>query len=892
MITVSGSDETVVIGRDAELAAVRDALASPGAVVVLTGEPGIGKTAVWREAVAGLDAGQRVLTAVAFEGEGNLGYAVLADLLESLAGDISRLPEPQRVALEGAVIRRREADAEERTVATAVLSLFRGLGGPTVVAVDDVQWLDEQSAAALGFAVRRLAEAPVRFLFTRRGDAASAVETGLRDRLTSIAVGPLSDEETRHLLVDRAGGLRKPDVRRVVAASGGNPLFALELGRMLQRGDASTQLPREVGVLLEARLAEAPPGAREALTAVALSPGLHAPELLSAVGADAVQEAVRADLIDPDSEPVRATHPLLLAATLSLADPAECRLLHDRLAEVVTDVLRRARHRALAAESPSVDVARLAAVAAELAAARLDRRMACELGALALRLSPRDDRDRPEHQVRLAGYYADAGETERCLELLAEPEALPAGLLRARAYVIRTDVDLVPFATMVDYLDRAMVEAGDDPFTRARVLTQRAGYALRGLLHGIADAESWALEAVAVAADPAVRRLALFELAWARAALNQPVDDLLPVEPDGSGVLPTFAFSVERVMAIRRMWRGELAPARAAFEEMLAVSEERGEDEATQILLTQLCELEMRAGRWSEIESRVDEMTTVTRYQGGATSDPRWGAAVSAGRGDPDATERYAEKAAAIIGDAEVLRWPRFEIDRLRGLAALLAGDPVRAVSLLAPIWDHLRDGGILDPGAFPLGPDLAEALAATGDLEAATSVADALAATTDHPWATASAVRARGHLAVARSADDADALFTDAARQYGDLGWMFDRARCLAHAGAALRAQRRVREARASLQAAVDLFDELDSPGWSRWAAAEMARLGGRRSSIGLTESEAQVARLVAQGRRNKEVAAHLFISESTVEATLTRVYAKLGVRGRAELAGRLEAE
>lgn len=563
--------------------------------------------------------------------------------------------------------------------------------------------------------------------------------------------------------------------------------------------------------------------------------------------------------------------------------------MHEVLAAAVAEPLRQARHRALAAPGPEAGLAGDLTAAAALAAERHDRRTAAELGEHALRLTPPGAPEQPERLVTLAEYHAAAGDAARCAALLAEPADLPAGTLRARAYLIRTDVELVPLAVLERYLDLALENAADDRITRARVLVQRTAFEVRGMLGRTAEAAGWAEEALALAADdPLVQRLALYELAWTRIERNLPVDDLVALEGGLPGASPSFAFSVGRAAAIREMWRGELAEARRRYDDFAALCEARGEEEAAQVLLTQRCELALRAGAWDEVGRLQAEMTTVTQYQSGAISDPRFGAAVAAGRGDIAGTRAWADEAEAHGGDPDVLRWPRFEIARVRGLVALLEGDSAAAVAVLRPVWEHLSRGGFTDPGAFPLAPDLVEALVATGDLTTARAVTDALAGVADHPWAAASALRARGHLG--DEADDAVALLDAAAEQYAALGWAFDHARCLAHAGAALRARRRVRDARERLEAAVQAFDALGSPGWSRWASAELGRLGGRRGhGSRLTEAEHQVARLVAAGRRNREVAAELFISTSTVEATLTRVYAKLGVRSRAELVVRM---
>jgi DNA-binding CsgD family transcriptional regulator len=147
-----------------------------------------------------------------------------------------------------------------------------------------------------------------------------------------------------------------------------------------------------------------------------------------------------------------------------------------------------------------------------------------------------------------------------------------------------------------------------------------------------------------------------------------------------------------------------------------------------------------------------------------------------------------------------------------------------------------------------------------------------------------------RGHLAVA-AGDEATAVseFAAAAEGLGTLGFRFDRARCLVHGGLAARRGRRAREAKDLLTEAVAELEVLGSPGWRDRADAELAQVGGRPSSSGLTPTEQRVALLVAEGRRNRDVAKALFVTESAVEATLSRVYAKLGIRSRTELAARL---
>jgi DNA-binding CsgD family transcriptional regulator len=203
---------------------------------------------------------------------------------------------------------------------------------------------------------------------------------------------------------------------------------------------------------------------------------------------------------------------------------------------------------------------------------------------------------------------------------------------------------------------------------------------------------------------------------------------------------------------------------------------------------------------------------------------------------------------------------------------------------------------GVEDPGVFPVAPDLVEALADLRELDEALAVADrleGLARRQEHPWGLASAKRCRAVVRLASATYDEGAALAlgEAAADYGRLGLRFDRARCLLSLG---RAQRRLKQwgaARDALERAGAAFDELGSTGWARRARMELARVGARRprQSGELTPTERGVVELAAQGLANKEIAQALYLSVHTVEVHLSRAYAKLGVRSRAQLAGRL---
>lgn len=207
-------------------------------------------------------------------------------------------------------------------------------------------------------------------------------------------------------------------------------------------------------------------------------------------------------------------------------------------------------------------------------------------------------------------------------------------------------------------------------------------------------------------------------------------------------------------------------------------------------------------------------------------------------------------------------------------------------------MWEHTEREQVADPGAFPVAPDLVEALVATGDLERAAQVTARLAisaARQRHPWGTVAAAQSRALTALAAPAYDeqAAAALGEAAEGYGRLGLRFDRARALLALGRAARRHRKWGAARAALQSAADAF--AGSPGWQDAVNAELKRIGGRRgSSLGeLSPAEARVAELAADGLPNKVIARRLSVSVSTVEVQLSSAYTKLGIRSRSQLSG-----
>ncbi|MGN6869015.1 MAG: AAA family ATPase, partial [Solirubrobacteraceae bacterium] len=402
--------------------------------LVLEGEAGVGKTALLRHAVdVATEGGWRILSSAPAASETRLAFAALGDLLDLVIDEVlPALPRPQRRSLEIALLRG-DSDSgqdpiDERTIGVATLWVLRQISAqaPLLLAIDDLQWVDASSAAALRFALRRLRDEPVLVLATRRIEAGRGAPIELErmlgdERVRRVSVGPLSLGGVHELLVARLGfDASRSTLIRLQELAEGNPFYSLEIGReLIDRGgepppDQALPVPQSVSGLVGARLGRLSPAARTVLLAAA---ALARPTrtILSQLEDQAeagLDEAVAAGLIGPaNSERVRFAHPLFASVHYEQTPLAERRRIHARLSELVEDLEQQARH--LALSTPGVDE-RIAAqldLAASSAAARGGPRAAAELCDLAARLSP-VSAQRAQRVLASAEYHQRAGSLE------------------------------------------------------------------------------------------------------------------------------------------------------------------------------------------------------------------------------------------------------------------------------------------------------------------------------------------------------------------------------------------------------------------------------------------------------------------------------------------------
>jgi DNA-binding CsgD family transcriptional regulator len=895
---------TVLVGREPELAAVEELLgeAEPSlAALEIVGEPGIGKTTVWQEAVRRGEAhGLFVVTARPTESEARLSFAGLADMLEVVDDEIiALLPPPQRSAIDVALLRTNAVRApSRRLVGTALLSILRELAGrgPVLLAVDDAQWLDPPTAAALEFSVRRLMQAPFRVVVSRRSDAARpGFVLAIDDtRLRRLPIGPLSVAALQRIIADRLGvSLPRPVLVRIAEASGGNAFYALEIARLLADGGAERSaplpVPDDLRTLVTRRIASLPAPTRDALLAAS---ALRRPRD-GAVDTNALAPAERAGLVTVDANgQVSFTHPLFAAAVYRTASPAELRAVHGRLAEAVDDLEERSRHLALATTAPDPDAARVLDAAAQSARARGAPDSAAELTELALRLTA-DPTESDERRLALADHLHFAGDFRRASSLLEQLAASCRGDMRARALLALADIEYwrAGESVAVGHTEEALREAAD-PLLRARCQAAIAGWAGTSDLVRAAEAARAATELAAgrEGDDPSLVALALGARVRADLFLGHGLDRAaaeLALELEAFAPPPEVDTRIVFKLGQWLRYVDDFDGARRHLDlAENAALDEGDESSLANILLNQVL-LECWSGNWelaSELADRTHERFSLTGVEMSASSI--WRAYVDAHLG------RAVDARAAGRMDEPIVQmlW-----DRILGLAELAVGNYNAAAARLGSAVAARERIGFREPAIWRIEGDAVEAAVGAGDLESARSMLatlDAAAARSGIPWNRAVAARCHGLVLAAHGDLDGAVNALDRALTEHDACPMpFELARTLLVAGQVRRRLKQKRQARELLARAAELFDNLGARQWGDRAREAHARTATRSAPADLTPTELRIARLAASGLTNDAIAADVFVSRKTVEANLGRVYRKLGIKTRAQLSRALDA-
>ena len=914
----------VVVGREPERAALArfcESIQAGACALVLSGSAGVGKTALWSLGVREAALAFRVLTCHPGELGTKVSYSGLSELLDGLESEVALLPAELSHAL-GQALRLEpvsQGGTDHASVALAVASVLRSAAAqPLVLAIDDLQWLDPSSSRVLGFALRRLTDHPVGVLASQRSEVTSELlAAGLpRDRISLLELGPLSEVEVDQLIRLRIGAaLLRPLVAQIHQASGGNPLFALELARAalhaLRPLAAGEPLPlsNTLRELMGRRIASVSAPTREVLLLVAAAADATEALVERALGHHAlaaVRRAMDAGLLTSQRGHLRFTHPLLAATAYDAADPVRRRRIHLLLASLAVDVEERARQSSAAAELPDANLAAQVEAGAHVAYARGAPDAAGALAERALALTPEADlADGLRRAITAADSFWDAGDVGRSVALLERlMDQLPAGSDRAKVLrrLATATAFLSSWTAAQPLLVQGIAEAGDDLTLRAvlhrdlaffimqagdvRASTRDAAEAIRYADRSqdadvIADAETtFLLQAVITGEAPDDLRSRLARLA----ALPDTEDQWIPT---GS-----------RLVLIGAMlkWVDDFDAARALLTSAYTKRWNRQEDGLLIPALFQLGELECWAGHLEEAQAlaKLAHDTERRSPRQGARQMVLYPEALAAARaGDSEHARALAQECLDLTDHTGDGRHQMRALTAL-GFIDISEGDFESAVTRLDRVDMLQHDLGYSHPGVIRSAADHIEALIGIGDLTAAQRRLSLLAdqaKSSGSGWATTTELRCRGMLAAKRGDLESAVIALNASVTASErLPDPLERSRTLLALGGVLRRQRRRSEAFDVFARAKEMCDLMGAALWSAKAAAEIQRLQGRgRTTDGLTPMETQVAELVAAGRSNKEVAAEIYLSLKTVEAHLSSVYRKLGVRSRTELAAHL---
>ncbi|MFJ9665247.1 ATP-binding protein [Streptomyces sp. NPDC101219] len=910
----------LVIGREELYADARGQLAGGGSVL-LHGPAGIGKSTVLRALAAENAGGARtVLRCSATESESHLPFLALADLFGLVLDRVSAgLPAAQRTALESALTGRGESSLQRDGLALrlAVLSTLRALAaeGPVLVVADDLQWLDSASAELLGFAARRLGDTPVQMLCAVRTEG-QEYDRHLRacpPDTHAVRLGPFSRSQVSALLDHRGyTGLSRSTVRDIHRTSGGNPLFALELGRALAESPTRPRpgeplpVPTSLRALVLSRLGMLSDEARRTLL-VASAGARPTLALLHAAGRDQAEaetaQAAALGLLttDPEDPALRFAHPLISAALYAEAPVHERRAVHTALSTAASDPIERARHLALATTGTDPDVAARLAGAAALARDRGAPSVAASLGLLAARHTPGGSAPGPdERRLQAAEDAIIAGEADLARDIAREVltrASVPAERVRAWMVVIEAAGQALGEVDAV--FPQVLADAGDDPKLLALVHYQLAWREL--VVHGDFDkARQEAAHAAELAARGEDRRTELMALAFqsstetlmghpdaaatVKRALREPQDPYVACHHNGAGMA-------------RFRWllmSDQLPQARTTITGLLREARRRGMVESEVHFLRFLADTELRTGHCGRALDLARESLRLARDSGiGEGASAMLASLAEASGGDVDralALAREAADHAEVDGDQMYLSRALAAL----GYAQLVAGDAAGAVRSLRRVRELEQGMGITDPARGRWHGDLAEALVRVGEPAEAQELINrtrAHALRLDRGGVLAVLDRAEALVRAARGEHQAaEAQLTSAQDRLGALGYGLEEARA-AFVLARLRARR---PGAVAYEEAARLFRRCRAVPWLRQVDAAVAAGPVRPETVpaaasdaldGLASMERQVASLVMEGATNREIAGRLFISVKTVEATLTRVYRKLGIRSRVDI-------
>jgi DNA-binding CsgD family transcriptional regulator len=902
-----------LVGRQREQAVLERFLDTArdgrGAVLVVHGNPGVGKTALLESAV---EAGQdfRVVRTSGVEGEMELDYAALQQLCSPLLEFTERLPGPQRDALGVAFGLAGGKAPSSFLVGLAVLGLLSDVAEqqPVLCLVDDAQWLDGASGGALAFVARRLLAERIALAFAMR-----ELGSGLA-RFPQLRVDRLGRRDARALLESvLAARLDESVLERIVAETGGNPLALLELPRGLTPAQLAggfglpAALPLSTGIeqSFRRRLARLPRDARRLLLLAAAEP-LGDPALLwrsareLGIPETAAYTVESEGLLTLDGA-VTFRHPLVRSAVYGSAEPNERREVHRALADATDPELdpdRRAWHRAQATSVPDEEVAAELERSAGRAQARGGLAAVAAFLERAAALTP-ESTHRARRLLAAAGAKRDAGDMEAALGLLAGVEA---GVLdelgQARADLLRAQIaleqrrggDAGPL-----FLNAASRLEPLDPELARESYLEALGGAMASDVEVVGGAS--AVAAAARAAPPG---------AMPPRAVDVVLDAFAIRLTDGyAAAVPTFARALELLLATDiasedgsrwlsvssgrnsnmvalEMWDDEALHLLAARR--VQVARDTGALGHLPFALSFLVRSHMLAGELAAAALVLDEARLIAEATGNSAlvNAPM---ILAAWRGDETQASELID---ASYEEAARRRWASNNYARAVLYNGLGRHDAARDAAWEAFAPDPIGYGSYLVP-------ELAEAASRTADQTSLRYALDWLSERTrviSSGWASGMEARA---CALLSDGEVAESQYRQSIEHLSGTRLRLELARTHLLYGEWLRRERRRLDARQHLRVALEAFTSTGAEAFARRAQRELLATGerARKRTVDtldqLTPQELQIARLAANGQTNREIAAQLFISPSTVEYHLHKAFRKLAVRSRTELARRM---
>ena len=891
---------------------VAAALAGDGGAIVVTGAAGAGKSSLLATVAGGVADRSQHLKVQGAEPEATIPFAALHQLLAPLIDDVRRLPPPQAESLRAALALEAVAPGDPLALGAAVHSLLTSADEPVVLTVDDSQSLDRSSLGVLAFVARRLHGTPVAMLVAERTGHGAPV-----DQLAGLArveLTGLDQAAARSMMAMEAPDASREVVDALHEETGGNPLAlheaAVSLPPEVLRGATQLPGPVPVGLTLQdhygAQIAALPERSRRALVLVAAGGGSVqvVPGALRSAGSgwSDLEAAEAAGLLQLDAGEVRFSHPLVRAAAYHLATPSERRRAHRLLADADPDPDRQAWHLCRAARGTDEP----AAAGLQRSAGRALARGAYSEAAAALEAAARLTADasmRLGCRMEAARAWHLAGIPEHALASLdAATTDTGSELDRARLEEVRGGIELwlgQPRVARDRFRADATRVARLDPVlaARLRVLATLTSTMIADLDDAERLAETawdelsggplagWAASALGIV------KLLVGDYRAGTALTQRAVDALELIELQAAEVDPrdlsaTF-FTVQSLRLAERFSDAE------ALAQRLIDHARRGRAPGLLPLpLALLADVHLAVGSLHDARAEITEALEVCDLVGHVTERCHVIAVmarVEAALGDPSA-ERRAREVLSLVDQTGARSMEAYARHAL-GVLALGQGRLDDAAVELEGVGELLHASGVRHPSVIPWTADLVEALVRSGRADEAAALVDDLRAQAERlgtTYSRAVAERCTGLL----GGEEAERILRDAVARQRAQDTPMEAARTELALGEVLRRKQRRRDARRHLSRAAATFHRIGAAAWVDRASAELRAAGGRVPTPtddrlqALNPQELRITLRVAGGETNREVAAACYVSPKTVEATLTSVYAKLGVRSRTELA------